>query len=235
MKIINYLSSNLNLTPQMFSESHLYLLIGIILYMGYPKNLRINLSLLHNLSILHNGLLVLFNIYTFFSLSEIIYNRGIVFKSNYYFSDDKFDQVIKYFYLSKYYEFMDTFLLYLNGKNPIFLQKYHHVGAAIVWHLAYTYKVDCIWIASIANSFVHIIMYSYYLGCLLKINQVRWIKKYITILQLCQLIFPIFISLYFYRPPIENNFNYNIIIFFVSYVSVLIVLFLNFYKKNYLK
>jgi hypothetical protein len=60
---------------------------------------------------------------------------------------------------------MDTFLLYLHGKTPIFLQKYHHIGAVISWHLVYVYKVDAIWLPSLANSFVHTVMYSYYLGC----------------------------------------------------------------------
>jgi hypothetical protein len=61
-------------------------------------------------------------------------------------------------------------------------------------------------------------MYSYYLGCLLKIKEIRFIKKYITFLQIIQLSVPIFISLYYYRPPIKTVFNYNLIIFFVTYV-----------------
>ena len=166
---------------------------------------------------------------------KIIYNDGIVFQTNYYFQNPQFDRVIYWFYISKYYEFFDTFLLYLNGKTPIFLQKYHHIGAVICWHLTYVYKVDCVWIPSIANSLVHTIMYSYYLGCLLKINQVKFIKKYITLLQLTQLFIPNFISLYYYAPPVEKTFNYNIIKFFVGYVSILVVLFSRFYYTNYIK
>ena len=77
-------------------------------------------------------------------------------------------------------------------------------------------------------------MYSYYLGSLLKIKYVKFIKKYITILQLIQLFIPNFICLYFYRPPIENNFNYNIIKIFVIYVCGLIILFARFYYNNYI-
>lgn len=214
---------------------HITPLLAIAGYIAYPKELRINSFLLHFLSIIHNGILVVFSGWTFISLSQILYSDGIVFKHNYYFQNSKFDKIIYLFYISKYYEFFDTFLLYLNGKTPILLQKYHHMGAVICWHLGYYYKVDSVWIPSIANSFVHTIMYSYYLGCLLKINNIRFIKKYITSLQLTQLIIPNFICLYFYMPPIETKLNYNIIKIFVLYVSVLIVLFSQFYYNNYIK
>jgi hypothetical protein len=134
----------------------------------------------------------------------------------------------------KYYEFFDTFLLYLNGKTPIFLQKYHHLGAVICWHLTYVYKVDCVWIPSIANSFVHTIMYSYYLGCLLKINQVRFIKKYITSLQISQLLCGHYHILVKYRPPVETYFGYFIILIFDFYVWGLIFMFSVFYYRNYI-
>ena len=57
-----------------------------------------------------------------------------------------FDTIVYLFYISKCESscdvFLDTFLLYLNGKTPIFLPKYHHMGAVLSWHLMYVYKVD---------------------------------------------------------------------------------------------
>ena len=206
-------------------------LLAITCYLLYPKQLRINSTLLYWLSVIHNGGLVAFSAWTFVSLSQILYTEGVVFQSNYYFQNPWFDTVIYLFYLSKYYEFFDTFLLYLNGKTPIFLQKYHHIGAVICWHLLYVYKVDCLWIPSIANSFVHTIMYSYYLGCLLKINQVRFIKKYITSLQLVQLFIPNFICLYYYMPPVESIFNYNLI----SSLAILVLLFFQLINSIFLQ
>lgn len=216
-------------------DLHTTPLLAITAYLLYPKQLRINNTLLYWLSVIHNGCLVAFSAWTFVSLSQILYTDGVVFQSNYYFQNPWFDTVIYLFYLSKYYEFFDTFLLYLNGKTPIFLQKYHHIGAVICWHLMYVYKVDCIWIPSIVNSFVHTIMYSYYLGCLLKINQIRFIKKYITSLQLVQLIIPSLISVYMYIPPVETVFKHNIIKLFFGYVSVLVILFARFFYTNYIK
>ena len=209
-------------------------LLAIAGYIAYPKEFRINPSLLYFLSIIHNGLLVAFNAWTFVTLSQILYNNGIVFQSNYYFQNPQFDKVIYLFYISKYYEFIDTFLLYLNGKSPIFLQKYHHIGAVVCWHLCYVYKVDAIWISSFCNSFVHIIMYSYYLGCLLKINQVRFIKKYITSLQISQLLCGHYHILVKYRPPVETYFGYFIILIFDFYVWGLIFMFSVFYYRNYM-
>jgi hypothetical protein len=202
-------------------------------YLSYPKQLRIDPLLLYFFSLIHNGILVIFSGWTCFTLSRILYNYGVVFESNYYFQNPSFDRIIYLFYISKYYEFFDTFLLYLNDKTPIFLQKYHHIGAVISWHLMYTYKVEMIWMASLLNSFVHTIMYSYYLGCLLKINQVRFIKQYITSLQLFQF-FILYTNFYLYRPPIETWFNYYIIIFFASYGVGVIGLFAKFYYDSYI-
>ena len=212
---------------------HIRPLLAIAGYLAYPKEIRINQHLLYILSVIHNGLLVAFSAWTFVSLSQILYNDGIVFQSNYYFQNPHFDKVICLFYISKYYEFFDTFLLYLNGKSPIFLQKYHHIGAILSWHLMYVYKVEMVWMATFLNSFVHTIMYSYYLGCLLKLNRVRVIKKYITSIQLCQF-FILYVNFYFYTPPIESWFNYYIIIFFASYGIGVIGLFGRFYYDSYI-
>lgn len=207
--------------------NHIAPIIAITGYLIYPKPLRIDITSLYLLSIIHNSCLVLFSAWTFGSLSKILYNNGIVIQSNYYFKNMDFDRYIYWFYISKYYEFVDTFILYLNGKSPIFLQKYHHIGALICWHLCYVYKVDAIWIATILNSFVHTIMYSYYLGCLLNIK-IRFIKKYITSLQLCQLI-PQPICLYLYDD------HYYILCFFTIYSIGLVLLFGKFYCDNYIK
>jgi hypothetical protein len=212
---------------------HITPIVAITCYLAYPKNLRINPLLLHKVAVIHNVGLVLFSAWTFASLSRILYSDGVIFKSNHYFQNPQFDTIIYWFYISKYYEFADTFLLYLNGKTPIFLQKYHHVGAVISWHLMYYFNVEMVWMATLLNSGVHSIMYSYYLGCLLKINQVRHIKKYITTMQLCQF-FILYSNFYFYYPPIETWFNYGIITFFAAYGVGIIGLFGKFYYDTYL-
>lgn len=211
---------------------HLAPAIGIIGYLMYPKKLRIDATFLQCFSIIHNTFLVGFSAWTFLSLSKILWNRGIVFETQFYFQDPNFDTVICLFYLSKYYEFFDTFLIYLNGKTPLFLQKYHHIGAVLSWHLMYVYKVDTIWTVTFLNSFVHMIMYSYYLCCLLKINM-KFLKQYITSLQMCQFIV-LYVNFYYYYPPVETWFNYGIITFFALYGVGVIYLFAEFYYHTYL-
>lgn len=204
-------------------------------YMSYPKHLRLNKNTLFYLGVIHNSALICFSSWTFYAICNIIYKYGLVFKSGYYFQYKDFDDIMLYFYLSKYYEFFDTFFLYLKGKNPIYLQKYHHIGAVLAWHLSYTNKVDCIWIPSIANSFVHAIMYTYYLGSMLKVKHVSYIKQHITNIQLTQLIGTMFLCNYYYTPPNESIKNYYVILFVNIYNSVLIMLFIDFYNKNYKK
>jgi hypothetical protein len=218
-----------------FIEEHKTPIVGILLYLLYPKNLRINKTLLHTLSIFHNLFLTLFSAWTFYSILQILQTDGIIFKSGYYFKNPKFAEIMYYFYLSKYYEFFDTFLLYLNGKTPIFLQKFHHIGAVIGWYLFLINEVDVIWLPSFVNSFVHTIMYFYYLCCLLKINQVRFIKKYITTLQLLQFTVSSYFAMVYYYPPIETQEKYNILLIFETYVFILILLFLQFFYKTYVK
>lgn len=212
---------------------HITPLLAIAGYLAYPKQLRINPTLLFFLSVIHNTFLVVFSAWTFVSLTQLIYNDEIVFQSNYYFQNPHFETVIYWFYISKYYEFFDTILLYMNGKTPIFLQKYHHVGAVVCWHLTYMYNVDCVWIPSLVNSFVHTIMYSYYLGCLLKINQVRFIKKYITSLQLSQLFCTMFLCNVLYI-RIETTINVYLMWVVNVYNIGLLVCFVEFYKINYI-
>lgn len=206
--------------------------VGTTLYVFYPKKLRLTPNILYNISLIHNAFLIGFSLWTFISLSQILYEDGFVIEANYYFSNPTFDTVIYYFYLSKYYEYFDTFLLYLNGKTPIFLQKYHHVGAVICWHLCYYWKVDSIWVITLFNSFVHTIMYSYYLGALLKFQFVKIIKPHITSMQLFQLsLQPL--CLYAYND--ESLINMRINYIFTVYISGLIILFSEFYYKAYIK
>lgn len=208
-------------------------ILAICGYLNYPTTLQINPYPLFIISVVHNVLLAAFSGYIFISLSQILFNKGIVFRENYYFQDEKFDRLMFYFYISKYYEFIDTFLIYLQRKKPLFLQKYHHTGVVLVWHLFYFYKIEGIWTATLLNSFVHTIMYTYYLSSLLKISLFKYIKKYITTIQLLQF-FALYINFYIYRPPIVDTFHYFIIKITGLFGAGLVLLFADFYRKTYI-
>eukprot|EP01084_Bolivina_argentea_P025917 48186_1 len=66
------------------------------------------------------------------------------------------------FYLSKYYEFIDTFIVIARGRRPIFLQTFHHCGAVLgMWGIMVTSSTGG-YIFMVENSFIHTIMYFYY-------------------------------------------------------------------------
>lgn len=66
------------------------------------------------------------------------------------------------FYVSKYYEFIDTWILILKGKKPSFLQVYHHMGIAVCMWLGIV--SHSAWLLQIVlyNSVIHTLMYTYF-------------------------------------------------------------------------
>ncbi|KAF8941505.1 fatty acid elongase [Dissophora ornata] len=89
-----------------------------------------------------------------------------------------------YFYLSKYYEILDTIIILLKGRRSSLLQTYHHAGAIITMYLGYNYRAHPIWVFTTLNSFVHTIMYAYYAATSVGLKPPG--KKYITSMQITQ-------------------------------------------------
>jgi len=88
------------------------------------------------------------------------------------------------FYVSKYYELLDSFFLAIRDKELSFLHVYHHF---IVIPLFWIYNsYDCLahWMLVATNTFIHIFMYYYY--TLATYGKSVWWKKYITIGQMVQ-------------------------------------------------
>lgn len=90
------------------------------------------------------------------------------------------------FYVSKYYEFVDTVIMVLTKRRLNFLHVYHH---CIVLPLFYVYMSTSMvlqWIIVVANCFVHVAMYYYY--AMAAMGHKVWWKKYITMAQIVQFI-----------------------------------------------
>lgn len=64
------------------------------------------------------------------------------------------------FYLSKFYEVLDTMIILAKGKKSSFLQTYHHAGAMICMWAGIRYMAPPIWMFVSANSLVHSLMVS---------------------------------------------------------------------------
>jgi hypothetical protein len=90
------------------------------------------------------------------------------------------------FYLTKFWELLDTVLLVLRGKPLTLLHVLHHSSVMFeVYSWLETEMVVGVW-GMLANSGVHVLMYSYFAATLLGVR-VPW-KKMITTIQILQFI-----------------------------------------------
>lgn len=187
-------------------------------------------------SLIHNFGLHIFSLYTFTQLFRVLITNGVSSELGFYFNQPSMRWILFLFYLSKYYEYVDTMILYAKKKQPIFLQKFHHIGATIVWHLGFVYEFEGVYFASLINSGIHTVMYGYYFLSLFKDIRpmINKYKVYITSAQVGQLVFG-FIALPLFYYSKESLVNQRIIIVFDLYIGCLIGLFLQFMIKNYSK
>jgi len=90
------------------------------------------------------------------------------------------------FYLSKFYELLDTVIICLKKRPIIFLHVYHHCITLVLVLVMLSNEVAVQWIAMLANCMVHVPMYYYY--GMSNLGYDIWWKKYITKLQIVQFI-----------------------------------------------
>lgn len=85
--------------------------------------------------------------------------------NNQLWDDNNLGWWITHFYISKYYEFIDTWIVLLKNKQPMFLQVYHHAGIVILmWGFVVTKATGGGLVLTCLNSGIHTIMYTYYLA-----------------------------------------------------------------------
>ncbi|CEQ42751.1 SPOSA6832_04606 [Sporobolomyces salmonicolor] len=110
------------------------------------------------------------------------------------------------FYVSKFYEIVDTAILLLKGKKVGMLQSYHHTGA--IWTMYAAFRAQAmpvgfllpvrstfsaltpippqIWLFCCFNSFIHTLMYTYYALTAMRLPFPRFLKKSLTRMQITQ-------------------------------------------------
>ncbi|KAJ1558253.1 hypothetical protein HK405_014076, partial [Cladochytrium tenue] len=88
------------------------------------------------------------------------------------------------FYLSKYYEVIDTAIILIKGRPSSQLQSYHHAGAILTMYLCVASRSTATWIFVVFNSAIHTVMYLYYAATTLGLRPPG--KKYLTSLQITQ-------------------------------------------------
>ncbi|XP_054734605.1 elongation of very long chain fatty acids protein 4-like [Anastrepha obliqua] len=148
----------------------------------------------------------------------------------------KIAAAVWWFYFSKLLEFADTIFFILRKKHEqiTFLHVYHHCTMFPLWWIAIKWvPTGSTIVPSTINSFIHVIMYSYYglsaFGP--SVQKFIWWKKYLTILQLVQFVFGAFWS----AQAILRGCDFPTWINFVTigYMASLLLLFGQFYVKAY--
>ncbi|KAI8619045.1 delta6 fatty acid elongase [Chytriomyces sp. MP71] len=150
---------------------------------------RVNVS---TLAFWHNIFLTWLSAYMGWGiLREAVRNRYSVFTTA---VDDSANgwpmaKMLWLFYVSKIFEFVDTLIMVLKKNNHqiSFLHLYHHSSILLVTGVSIFYSPGGeVYLSSMLNCFVHVVMYGYYLLSSMNVKQVVFIKKYITMIQLTQ-------------------------------------------------
>ncbi|MCJ1393638.1 hypothetical protein MMC18_006513 [Xylographa bjoerkii] len=92
------------------------------------------------------------------------------------------------FYISKFYEVLDTIIILAKGKKSSLLQTYHHAGAMMCMWAGMRYMSPPIWMFVFVNSFIHALMYSYYTFAALGMRAPLLFKRTLTTLQIAQFV-----------------------------------------------
>lgn len=151
-----------------------------------------------------------------------------------------------WFYMSKFYEVLDTVIILLRGRPSSLLQSYHHAGAMMCMWAGIRYQSPPIWIFVVFNSFIHSLMYFYFTLSCLKIKVPTFLKRVLTSMQICQFVVGGSIAICHGFVAYINSSGASVrciessaealpLIINVGYLAPLTALFAAFYAENYLK
>lgn len=154
-----------------------------------------------------------------------------------YWRESNFGAWACIFYLSKYYEFVDTWILVLKGKDASFLQVYHHTGIAFIMWCAVASQSSWLLFVVLLNSVIHTLMYTYF--CIKTISPKTEIKaaKYLTMAQIGQFLTGIACTLpiFFLGSTCASSSSRFALACLHTYGIGLIALFVTFAQKKYKK
>ena len=189
--------------------------------------------------LVHNIALAVFSLVVFLKATPLVLNeyssRGWQsLHCRNAFWDDGFRFWANIFYLSKFYEFVDTWILVLKSKTPSFLQLYHHTGIAIAMYLGCKSEANWIIWPTVLNSFIHTLMYTYFTAATLGYRSP--LAKILTTAQITQFVIGIAMSCtcYFHEGCINGDQLFSLA-FTQVYCVGLIYLFYGLFKEKYKK
>jgi hypothetical protein len=141
------------------------------------------------------------------------------------------------FYLSKYWEFVDTWILVLKGKSPSFLQVYHHTGIVFVMWVGVASQSAWLLFVVLLNSLIHTIMYMYFFMKTISPQIEIKSAKYLTMAQIVQFFTGIACTVYmiFLGSSCNTESSRFGLHFIHLYAYGLVALFFAFAKRKYKK
>lgn len=143
------------------------------------------------------------------------------------------------FYLSKVLDFFDTAIIISRRKwrQLSFLHVYHHFSIFLIYHFIAKAGFDGdIYFTVALNSFIHLMMYSYYFLRTFNVKVPVFWKKFVTSSQLLQFIGMMFqgiVLLVLPRIGFTGGYPERLTMLYVPYIFSLYLLFQVFFKKNY--
>lgn len=222
---------------------------GLIMYLGFKphftflcRTLKTNgksplfrlLALIHNILLCSysfwtasNVILLAYDYYKTYGYDDLYCTRGLWVSGMHYWGF--------LFYLSKYWEMLDTVLLIVKGRRPTFLQLYHH-AMTIVCAYALQVSQSSVTFAFVGlNASVHTVMYAYYA---LTVAGVRLHgKSLITTMQIVQFVVGILMGLpmFWLREGRCAVLSQKVAVgAIIAHAGVLTKLFADFYRATYL-
>uniref|UniRef100_T1GSR3 Elongation of very long chain fatty acids protein n=1 Tax=Megaselia scalaris TaxID=36166 RepID=T1GSR3_MEGSC len=142
-------------------------------------------------------------------------------------------------YIAKITELLDTvfFVLRKKDRQISFLHMYHHTLMPVCAFIGVKYFAGGHGtLLGFINSFIHIVMYAYYLLAAMgpRIQKYLWWKKYITVLQIVQFLI-IFVHTFQLQFQPSCNFPKSIAALLTFNAGLFTYMFSSFYVKNYKK
>ncbi|EGC31030.1 hypothetical protein DICPUDRAFT_40557 [Dictyostelium purpureum] len=223
-----------------FSTSIAYVLIifGLQRFMKNRKEMNLKaFSIIHNINLI---------VLSFSMMVGILYSAYKQAQEQGAFSliCEQTDQAVQgrvgfwiyIFYLSKYYELVDTVILALKKRTVIFLHLFHHMAMVpVTWQWLHEQWLVGSWWCTFVNSFIHVIMYYYYLQTTL--GNSCWFKAHITKAQIIQFLTGTGMVTYwfFIRSTYDCKGPLSPAIISNSVNTFFIILFAKFYVDSYRK
>lgn len=192
------------------------------------------------LCLLHNILLCGFSAWCFVVTCKIVpdivmndFAGGVSSRFSTIFTETDFGRVAYYFYLSKIYEFLDTYILLIKGTGSSFLQTFHHVGAVLgMWWCCSIHSKSTYLFVGL-NSFIHTIMYGYHACTTLNIRPPKIFKVVLTSAQMTQFFIGNATSMLMFTYGTMGAPHVVCTTYHIIYTTILFYLFLKFAQRKY--